>query len=661
MSIGNAPPNQFLLAIDKMNKLLRVPQLLYAALLLVTPHQAQAQSQNTIAPADPTIVSPGGVDMRSGAYLYTTTDAEIGSGEGGLNLVRTRVRIDDRSDAPTNKVWGFQFAMTHNWTMRLYEHRVYLPSHYTYEADLRHDPTKPLADFRFFIVSGPSIKTVDWTNNDQAYTVMRSEPGSPPTWMTRLSGQMTGTPTYAVDLDDGTRITFQPLGQLCGAAPAPRCAVATSMTRPDGTQYTFSYSGEHLASVTSNRGFGIRFFYGAYPVNGPVHACLVNLSRSAMPTSYPCNGAGQLNVSYLRGNEFAVTKPDNSVERITIGASVNDLTPISFFRGSSTTPWLVNYEGTLDETMRQEFATGEIYTYTWSRALYADPPGVAGGTFTAPDGSVTTVNYEQIEVPYPRRNHPYGPEPCLERSCARSPVYQVSSGPNSVTDALGRITTADYCDPMVLTLPVIDGGGCLYDYLQSSTDPEGMKTKYTYLNRNAMPVERRQMAKPGSGLSDIVETAEYGCGATICGTAMTRYTDARGGATDYDVSPVHRQILSVTGPADANGIRPQTRYTYTQRNARDVNGTVLQPPVWVLSSEEYCRTTAAVGSNCVSGAADEVVTTYDYGPTTGPSNLLLRGVAVTADGQTLRTCYQYDELGRRISETKPLGTGATCP
>ncbi len=58
-----------------------------------------------------------------------------------------------------------------------------------------------------------------------------------------------------------------------------------------------------------------------------------------------------------------------------------------------------------------------------------------------------------------------------------------------------------------------------------------------------------------------------------------------------------------------------------------------------------------------------MLTTYDYGPETGPNILLLRGQAVTADGQTLRTCYAYDGRGRKISETSPNGTAglAACP
>lgn len=629
-----------------------------------------AQSENSIAPADTAVISPGGVDMRSGAYLYTSTDAQIGNEESGLSLVRTRVRIDDSDDAQVNVAWFGPIQMTSNWHIRLYEHRVYLApeevtwGQYPRPVDYKHVANRYQGDFRYFIHMGSDIVTLEWRYNRRADGSIRSKAGVPPSRLFRGSAELAGSPSFTLRSPDGSVVTFNPLGQNCEGGPLPRCALASSITRPDGTQFTFSYSGALLTSVRSNRGYGLRFFYGSDPSAGPVHACLVNLAMASMPSTFPCNAAGQINVAYSFNNGFAVTKPDGRTERIVAGAWANGRRPISFFKGLESTPWLVNYEDGLDAVVRQELASGDVYTYDFVRATYADPPAYAGGSYTAPDSSVTRVNFNQIALPVRTlpSNMPPAPE-CLEdpRSCSSRPVIQVSSGPTSVVDALGRMSNFDYCDPMILTLTAIEGGGCLYDYLQSTTDPEGRKIKYRYLNRNAMVEEKRQIAKPGSGQSDIVETAQYGCGVMICDTAMTRYVDPKGGITDYDVSPVHRQVLSVTGPADANGIRPQTRYSYVQRNARDVSGAVLQPPVWVLASEEYCRTTAASGSDCVGGAADEVVTTYDYGPTTGPSNLLLRGVAVTADGQTLLTCYQYDSLGRRIAETKPQGTGATCP
>jgi len=42
------------------------------------------------------------------------------------------------------------------------------------------------------------------------------------------------------------------------------------------------------------------------------------------------------------------------------------------------------------------------------------------------------------------------------------------------------------------------------------------------------------------------------------------------------------------------------------------------------------------------------------------SGLLVHGIAVAVDGQTLRTCYGYDNLARRMSETKPRAGLTVC-
>lgn len=139
--------------------------------------------------------------------------------------------------------------------------------------------------------------------------------------------------------------------------------------------------------------------------------------------------------------------------------------------------------------------------------------------------------------------------------------------------------------------------------------------------------------------------------------------DARGNQTDYEYSGVHGNVLKTTGPA-VNGVRPQTRYEYQQFQARYKNsgGLIVASglPIWLLTKEEFCKTTSASGSGCAGGASDEVEITYDYGPATGANNLWLRGKAVTADGQTLRTCYYYDDFGNQIAETEPKAGLTSC-
>jgi len=147
-------------------------------------------------------------------------------------------------------------------------------------------------------------------------------------------------------------------------------------------------------------------------------------------------------------------------------------------------------------------------------------------------------------------------------------------------------------------------------------------------------------------------------------------TDPAGNKTEFTYDPAHGGVLTKSLPGvQVNGtgalIRPVVRYEYAQRYAWLRNGSGGYSPaataIWLPLRERTCRTTATVNGACAGGAADETVTEYDYGPESGPNNLLLRGVAVTADGMTLRTCYGYDAQGRKISETQPAAGLAVCP
>jgi YD repeat-containing protein len=204
--------------------------------------------------------------------------------------------------------------------------------------------------------------------------------------------------------------------------------------------------------------------------------------------------------------------------------------------------------------------------------------------------------------------------------------------------------------------------------LERTTDPEGNYTLQTYTGLSRQPTEVRRVAKPGSGLPDLVATATYTAPCTsnpkLCEKPLTR-TDAKGSTTTFTYDTTHGGVLTETGPA-VGGVAPQKRYEYAQRYAWVQNATnsayvQAATPVWLLVRERYCKTTAASGASCAGGAGDEVVTDYDYGPNSGPNILLLRGVAVTADGQTLRSCYGYDAYGRKVSETKPGANLASCP
>lgn len=147
--------------------------------------------------------------------------------------------------------------------------------------------------------------------------------------------------------------------------------------------------------------------------------------------------------------------------------------------------------------------------------------------------------------------------------------------------------------------------------------------------------------------------------------------DPNGNQTDYKYHLPSGQVETVTGPADKFGIRPQTRYTYEQKYAwlKNAGGSFQQAgsPLWLLTKESKCKSSAASGSGCSGGVRDEVITEYDYGPVSGPNNLFLRAVTVKAwsngTQESRVTCNQYDIYGNKIGETKPKAglTASSCP
>jgi YD repeat-containing protein len=199
----------------------------------------------------------------------------------------------------------------------------------------------------------------------------------------------------------------------------------------------------------------------------------------------------------------------------------------------------------------------------------------------------------------------------------------------------------------------------------NSTDSEGRQYAYTYDGRGNLLTKQQNPSSSGPTVTANYPTT---CSSNITCNKPTWIRDANANQTDYTYDPAHGGLLTETAPAVlVNGsasVRPQKRYTYVQRKPwlKNASGTYTAgSPIWKLNSISYCRTSAAGASGGCTAANDEVVTTFDYGPDSGPNNLLLRGQVVTADGVSHRTCYAYDVFGNKISETTP-GAGLTsCP
>lgn len=203
--------------------------------------------------------------------------------------------------------------------------------------------------------------------------------------------------------------------------------------------------------------------------------------------------------------------------------------------------------------------------------------------------------------------------------------------------------------------------------LSSITLPEGNSNQFVYDSRFNV-IEKRVIPKPGSGQSVLVTTYTYPSSCTSATQATCNLplsvTDPKGNVTTYTYNSAGQVLTETRPPASAGGVSQVITNTYTMRTAYIKNSSGLPvaagPAISLLTSTSSCRTLAS----CV-GTSDEVVTLYDYGPTSGLNNLNLRGVGVRAvdeNGQirTLWTCYSYNYFGERISETKPKAGLTSC-
>ena len=209
------------------------------------------------------------------------------------------------------------------------------------------------------------------------------------------------------------------------------------------------------------------------------------------------------------------------------------------------------------------------------------------------------------------------------------------------------------------------------NHITSIEYPQSNREEYEYTNDSYKRLEYRYVIPRGGSRSNAhVTQAGYvtGCPNRKTCNKPLWIKDARGNVTNFEYHAPSGLISKVTKPADRNGIRPQTRYFYTQKYAwykkSSGNYQRASTSIWRMSKQSTCRTGASTNNGC-SNSTDEVAMEYDYGPDSGPNNLWLRGVKVTDKNtnEVRLTCYSYDNYGNRIGERRPKGNVSLtrCP
>lgn len=416
---------------------------------------------------------------------------------------------------------------------------------------------------------------------------------------------------------DGTTAVFSRALKLAG--DLGNSARVTSITQPTGERLDYYYTADTkaLRSIVSNLGYMVKYASGS-----------VSLFNLAVDYCDPL---------------AATCATETSKQTISIVAN-----GFSDALGRTTTV--------------VDGGTGANWTYTVSR------PGVASATYhgtvmgSAPRVSdVTTASgtwlYNFVEnIPDPtdpirgsldltRTDPLYGPSgPGLK---IHTDLF--TGAASTVTDELNRQTQFYRGTQGEI-------GGVVY--------PEGNKAVFPYASVGVISGVTRT-AKPGSPLAQTSSTATFPSACTdpgvndkTCRKPITA-TDARGAVTNYEYDLNSGQLTKATRPAAPNGVRPQTRYSYTALYAQYKNAsgvlTAFATPVYKLTQISTCATGSAPA--CV-GTADESRTTYAY----ASSNLWPTSVTTAAGDGSLSatTTNTYDVFGNLVSSDGPLaGTADT--
>ena len=312
--------------------------------------------------------------------------------------------------------------------------------------------------------------------------------------------------SFSLRNSDGSVMTFSPYDQAFLQNTGTDCARdrGLRLTRwqwPQGPFLTFDHADAgQITAVHSSLGRTLDTSNNfMYPGSGPA---FVNGVR---------NAAGEY--TYFAVQPLAAATPTS---RPVVRPLLSDVS--SAFRPTDGLPLRAGLHYTRDGTSRVSFAYDAEALQRGTRAphqfIYAD--GFRGER-TDPLGGRFAVSYD-------------------DRGRARR-----------FTDELGRITTADY-----------DG----LDRVTIRTFPEGDQERFSYDSHNN-PIEFRRVAKPGSGLADLVVAADWDSSFN----RPTVITDPLLRTTNFTYDPNSGLLLNAQRPP-IGGVRPTYSFGY------DSNGLV---------------------------------------------------------------------------------------
>lgn len=583
-------------------ELLRLAMLVTSALAGTVSPPAFAQT----APAPESFRNDDehGVDLTTGTYNATLFEGDIGNGAGGITLVR----------------YHGQASWQDNWTGHL----------------------------RITGTSGSLVATITFGNISSTF----NQSGS--SWVNAKGdgAKLEGAGSqYVYKARDGAAVFYTPLSQMlgyttvtivtqnglgsCNTTGAVECALPTSKTAPDGSEYTLTWDvpsqctveeggdwdteatcnvAYRLKDVRSKSSYALKLNYASdswpYYSEAP-HPDWFKQSTSKFfdlsqvyctETNVDCSGAtpkAQVSYSYPSSSVTNITDEKGGTWVFTLNSS-NRLAGIRRPGQSSDTTSLTYASSGRVSSITEN---GETKTYNWT---VGSTTTVATSTSAGETASVTST-------------------PAAEQ-------------PTSATNGNSNTTTYTY-----------DSN----DRLTRETRPEGDYTNYTRDARGNV-TETKVVAKSGSGVSDIVATANFDTSCTYeakC-NQPNYVVDPNGNRTDYTYDNSHGGVTKAQLPAaTSGGTRAEINYSYSSLypQLKDSSGSLVN----AASSEvKLTQVTACASAATCSGSADESKVTLAY----NTPNLLVTNVTVASGNGAISASvsYTYDAADNLTTVDGPL-------
>lgn len=478
--------------------------------------------------------------------------------------------------------------------------------------------------------SDGSLMFHDGNGKRRLYTLSNGAYVSRPGDYTTLVKNTDGT--FTITEKDGTRYNFSAAGSI------------NNISDRNGNAVSFAFSGGNLATVTDPAGRSTTFTYDAAghlaALTDPSgNRYILTYSGSMLSSvAYPDGGTWQYTYD---ANAFMLTKTDPAGNTTTYAYDVDHrvisatdpegkVRSVAYPAGTATTKstsftekdggqWQYTYDAKAGTLVAKTDPAGGVTAYAY------DTAGNRTST-TLPDGSTTTSSYD-----------------------AKGNIA-------STTDALNQTTTYSYNNfGQVTSIRDAKGETTGYGYdasgnMISTTDPTGATTLYQYDSRGMVAKVTNAAGQAiffsydaAGNLASVTDSAgamtSYGYDAS---GNMTSQTDANGATTRFAYN-AKSQVVKETDPQGN-----VTAYSY------DANGNKVSQTDANGNSTTYRYNFK--GELISERDALGNVTTFSYGATGCPScGGGTDKLTSISDANGNSTSYQYDNLGRLVSETDPLG------